>query len=329
MRSRLAAQRRAAPTAPTAPKAPSDGVYVTAAGLAALEGHARHLAFRPRHKTHNLLSGRHGSRLRGRGLDFEELRQSLPGDDVRTIDWHVTARTQKPFVRVYTEEKDRPVIVAVDQRINMFFGSTRSMKSVTAAEAAALCVWRALGDGDRVGGVVFDDARVYDQRPDRNRAGAMRLLGQVTACNNALRADAGTTRNPYQLDAALDAVARAVNHDHFVVVVTDCDGHGPRTRDLLRRIAMRNDVVLLLVYDPFMVNVPASRDLVITDGELQVEVRLSTGRVRTPLAEAADRRMKEILGWQREIGVTVAPISTAEDTSAQLRHLIGSRRAMR
>ena len=75
---------------------------------------------------HSLLSGRHGSRVAGRGLAFEELRQYLPGDDIRTIDWRVTARTGKPFVRVYTEEKDRPGSDRVDQRINMFFGYARA-----------------------------------------------------------------------------------------------------------------------------------------------------------------------------------------------------------
>ena len=96
--------------------------------------------FRPRQPVHSLLAGRHASRLRGRGLAFEELRPYLPGDDIRTMDWHVTARTGKPHVRVYTEEKDRPVLLVVDQRQNMFFGSKRAMKSVAAAEAAISCV---------------------------------------------------------------------------------------------------------------------------------------------------------------------------------------------
>ncbi len=122
MRASLAARRRAAPSVSAAPAAQAPGVYVTSRDLSVLEGQARHLALRPRHPMHNILAGRHASRVRGRGLDFEELRQYLPGDDVRTIDWRVTARTSRPFVRVYTEEKDRPAIVVVDQRINMFFG---------------------------------------------------------------------------------------------------------------------------------------------------------------------------------------------------------------
>ena len=91
----------------------------------------------------SVLSGRYASRLRGRGLNFEEIRRYLPGDDVRTMDWKVTARTRSPHVRVYTEEKDRAVLLIVDQRINMFFGTRDKLKSVTAAELAALGAWRA------------------------------------------------------------------------------------------------------------------------------------------------------------------------------------------
>ena len=106
---------------------------------------------------HSLLTGRHASRLRGRGLDFEEVRAYLPGDDVRTIDWRVTARTGVPHTRVYTEERDRPALLVVDQRLAMFFGTRLNLKSVTAAEAAALAAWRVFLSGDRVGAVVFDD----------------------------------------------------------------------------------------------------------------------------------------------------------------------------
>jgi uncharacterized protein (DUF58 family) len=323
MPSSLAARRRAAPAGAQSSLAAAKGVYVSATDLALLEGQARHLVFRPRHPARNLLAGRHTSRVRGRGLDFEELRQYQPGDDVRTIDWNVTARMPQAFVRVYTEEKDRPVTVVVDQRINMFFGTKAAMKSVTAAEAAALCAWRALTDGDRVAGVVFDDHEVFEHRLDRNRGALLRFLGRIASCNNALRADSPLEPNRAQLDVALERAARTTSHDHLVIVITDCDGRSPRTRDLVRRLAMRNDVVLFLVFDPLLVELPAPRDLVVSDGALQVEVPLGASRVRRSLAEFGDKRLKDILQWQREIGVTVAPLTTADDTATQLRHLIG------
>ncbi|MBV8865034.1 MAG: DUF58 domain-containing protein, partial [Acidobacteriaceae bacterium] len=93
------------------------GAYVEFESLVELQYKARGFSFLPRQPIHSLLSGRHSSHMRGRGLDFEELRAYLPGDDIRMMDWRVTARMQKPFVRVFTEERDRPAVLAVDQRI--------------------------------------------------------------------------------------------------------------------------------------------------------------------------------------------------------------------
>jgi uncharacterized protein (DUF58 family) len=302
---------------------PAKGVYANAADLAALRSAAHNFSFLKRQPVHSLLSGRHQSRVKGRGLAFEELRQYLPGDDVRTIDWRVTARTGKPFVRIYTEEKDRPVLVIVDQRSNMFFGSRRAMKSVTAAEAAALSAWRVLEQGDRVGGFVFNDSSVDEIRPNRSREAVMRLIDTIATRNDQLRADTAERRNPQQLDAVLGTVANVARHDHLVIVASDFDGHTPRTRDLLARLAQHNDVLAILVYDPFLLDLPKSGDLVVSDGELQIELRLGQGKVRSSLGDFAGSRSSEILGWQREIGVPVLPLSAAEETAPQIRRLLG------
>ena len=124
-------------------------VYTPLSHLRSLEPAARKLSFLPRQPAKSVLSGKNASRLRGRGLSFEELRDYLPGDDIRTIDWKVTARTGSPHVRVFTEERDRPSYLLVDQRMSMFFGSKLNMKSVTAAEAAAIAAIRILHQGDR------------------------------------------------------------------------------------------------------------------------------------------------------------------------------------
>src|SRR5215468_9627102 len=133
------------------------GVYVGFDDLLALEHRGRRVSFLPRQPVHSLLSGRFASRMRGRGLNFEEIRDYRPGDDVRAIDWKVTARLRAPHVRVFNEERDRPAVLLVDQRLSMFFGSRLAMKSVAAARAAAIAAWRVLGVGDRVGAIVFND----------------------------------------------------------------------------------------------------------------------------------------------------------------------------
>jgi uncharacterized protein (DUF58 family) len=297
------------------------GVYVTAADLAALETAARNFSFLPHQPVHSLLSGRHSSRVRGRGLAFEEMRRYLPGDDIRTMDWHVTARMGEPYVRVYTEEKDRHTLVVVDQRIEMFFGTRRAMKSVAAAEAAALAVWRVLEQGDRVGALVFNDTRIDGVRPERSRSAAMRVLDTIAAQNGELRADSPARPAPDQLNAALDAVARREPHDALVLVISDFNGADNRTRDLLLRVAARNDVIAALVYDPFLLELPESGNLVVTDGELQVELGFGRARARKNILEFADAQGKRILAWQREINVPILPISAAEEPAPQIRRL--------
>jgi uncharacterized protein (DUF58 family) len=314
-RHRLKGVRLASPR-----QSPSDGVYASAADLAGLENAARNFSLSSRQPIHSLLSGRWASRIRGRGLAFEELRQYFPGDDIRAMDWRVTARTGKPFVRVYTEEKDRPTLIVVDQRINMFFGTRRAVKSVAAAEVAALGAWRALAQGDRVGGVVFNDERIDEIRPHRSNRAVMRLLEAVAAQNALLQADTPARRNQAQLDLALTAATKIVDHDHLVVIVSDFDGHGPHTRDLLLRLATHNNVVALFVYDPFLTDLPNSLDLVVSDGQLQVELRRGA---RNSIVDYAHGYAKTVLAREKEIDVPVLPISAAEDTAEQIRKLLG------
>jgi len=184
--------------------ATAEGVYADLGDLARLEHKASGFSFLPRQPVHSLLTGRHASRLRGRGLNFEEIRRYLPGDDIRTIDWKITQRTGKPHVRVFTEERDRPAILAIDQRLSMFFGSQRAMKSVVAAELAALSAWRVFSAGDRVGALVFNDTEIEEIKPHRSRRRVMQILGAVTRMNHALRVDAGITENPGMLNQVLE-----------------------------------------------------------------------------------------------------------------------------
>jgi len=321
----LASRARAVPPtkSPAGGSVSRAGVYVDDADLAALELAARDFHFLPRQPVHSVLAGRHASKVRGRGLEFEELRPYLPGDDIRSMDWRVTARTGQPHVRIYSEEKDRPVLLLVDQRMNMFFGTRRAMKSVAAAEAAALVAWRVLMDGDRVGGVVFGDEDFSDLRPRRGRDAVSYLLGEVARRNQQLRADAPARRGAEQLNLALQHAARLAHHDHLVVAVSDFDGHDELTRDLLTQIAARNDVLAVVVHDPFMSELPPSGELVVSDGELQVELGFGRDAVRSGIAGFVNARTSELLQWRHLIGVPVLPLSAGEETAPPSRRLLG------
>lgn len=302
-----------------------DGVYVTPEHLAGLRHRARGFSLLPRQPVRSLLAGGHGSKLRGRGLDFDEIRKYLPGDDPRSIDWRVTARTRSPHSRVYTEERERPVLLVVDQRLGMFFGTVQSMKSVVAAEAAALGAWRTVSVKDRVGGVVFNDTDVAVIRPQRTRTTVMRLLRTIADQNRALRANSTVKPNPAMLNEAIRRTSQLATHDHLVVLITDADGADADTRRLLTTIARHNDVLVAFVFDPLEAELPAADGLVMSDGDRQMEVDTGSGSLRDEFRrEFADRRAtaKRFL-LTRE--VPVLPLRTDADVTDQILRALGSR----
>jgi uncharacterized protein (DUF58 family) len=299
------------------------GAYAELDSLIALQTKARGFSLLHSQPAHSLLYGRRASHVRGRGLDFEELREYVAGDDVRSIDWRVTARTTRPYLRVYSEERDRPTMLVVDQRINMFFGSRVSMKSVVAAQIAALAAWRVFQQGDRVGAFVFNDTATEAVRIHRSRGNVLRILDVIARQNKALRGDSPARSTPARLNEVLRAVSGVCRHDALVVIASDFDGADAATRDLLLRLSQSNDVVCCFVFDPLAVKLPAADQLVVSDGQLQVELPLGRESARKSIASASDRRIQTILAWHKELGIPVLPISTAADVSRQLRHLLG------
>jgi uncharacterized protein (DUF58 family) len=308
---------------PAASAAAVPGVYVDLSELIALEQRGRRLSFLPRQPVHSLLSGRYASRMRGRGLNFEEIRDYRPGDDVRSIDWKVTARLQKPHVRVFNEERDRQGLLVVDQRLSNFFGSRFAMKSVTAAQATAVAAWRILAAGDRIGGIVFNDTDIAEVRPQRSRRNVLALLGHVVTQNQALGVGRGLASAPAMLNRALDRAQRLALHDTTVIVISDFDGADETTRRLVVAMAQHNSVVALLVHDPLQSDLPSAARMTVTDGELQIMLEVGRDSVRRSIQEATDARLRAVFAWTHETGVPVLPLSAAEDTAPQLRRLMG------
>ena len=297
-------------------------VHVDLAHLRTLEARARRINFLPRQPARSVLNGRHASLLRGRGLNFEELRGYLPGDDVRSIDWKVTARTGAPYVRVYTEERDRPALIVVDQRMSMFFGSVRNMKSVTAAECAALATFRIFDQGDRVGGIVFGDSILTEIRPGRGRKSLTAFLTALSDANCLLSADQPSVR-PMAMNQVLQSVARIAPRDHLVLVFSDFDEIDETTHRLMANLSRRNNIVLVLVSDPYVEELPTGVKGVVSDGVLQAEIDTSDGKIHRRLKDMAQGRIAEIFNWQKQFGIPVLPLTTAEDSVDQMRRLMG------
>ncbi len=302
----------------------TDGlVYVSLAQLMALEFKARDLSFLARQPRASLLAGAHASRLRGRGLNFDELRRYQPGDDLRHLDWRASMRTGKPVVRTFTEERDRPALILVDQRMSMFFGSQRSFKSALAAELGALAAWMVFHAGDRVGGLVFNDQRIDSVTPLRSRARVEALFSRMVEQNQALRASNPDAQNDNQLDKALQRCLALAGHDHLICIVSDFAGASELTLQLLRRLSAHNDVIALLAYDPLALNLPRNGKVLVTQGDLQVELAINQRRVYQPLGDFLSGRLDDVSTLLRRSQVPLLSFSTAVDAAAQLRAELG------
>lgn len=291
-------------------------VTVTLEELILLKAAARGFSLLPRQPATSLLSGRHASRLRGRGLDFKELRHYQLGDDVRTIDWKATARLRSPQVRVYDEERERPVLLVVDQRSPMFFGSRRAMKSVAAAEAAALGAWKALDVGDRVGGIVFSESEVVEIRPHRSQSRVLYFLGELVRLNQRLGSSTSVS-GQVTLNDALERAARCTSHDHLVVLISDLDGADGRTRQLATQLAAHNDMIVAAIYDPLGASLTGGEGMVATDRGQAYSIPGGT-EFADSFQDAFGRLLTEWATIFQALRVPVLPISTATPVIAGL-----------
>jgi uncharacterized protein (DUF58 family) len=298
-------------------------VYASLDQLTRLQAGAMGFSFLPRQPVGSLLAGRHASRLRGRGLNFDEIRHYVAGDDVRNMDWKVTARMRKPHVRVYTEERDRPVTLLVDQRQSMFFGSKRCMKSVAAAELAALAAWRVLASGDRIGALLFNDSDIEEISPQRSRNQVMWMLGKLVAMNQKLSAKAPAKRSPGMLNQALDQAARLVSHDALVVVITDGLGVDKQTLRLAARLQARNDLVWARVYDRLEKDLPDLGQVYLGDAESEMELNTSDRALMGRFGEQFGSQMSWAKNQALRAEVPHFAIDAAEEVLPQLRRALG------
>nr|WP_254452916.1 DUF58 domain-containing protein [Ruegeria atlantica] len=283
---------------------------------------SRAISLLPRQPARSILNGRHASRLRGRGLNFEELRNYLPGDDIRTIDWKVTARTGEPHVRVYTEERDRPALLLVDQRVSMFFGTQIYMKSVIAAEAAAISAHRVLGQGDRVGGIVFGDTDLAEHRPQRRPAALTRFLSSVGALNSNLSA-ASRDEPTVTLNDVLKQAARIAHTNSLVCIFSDFDGLTEASEKLLRKLSTSNDLILFNISDPSSRELAPNLRLTVSDGDRQIQLDSAEPDLSHRIRSALEDRLAQLQTWSRRYGFPVVPLTTAEPTLDQLLKLFG------
>ena len=207
------------------------------------------------------LAGAYRSRFRGRGVDFVESRAYQPGDDIRNMDWRVTARTGKPHTKIFQEERERPVLVVLDASPSLFFGTRTRLKSVAAGHLAAAMAWAAVRRGDRVGGFLFTPGGHREIRPAGGRRGAMRLIrGLVDWLDPELERSGAEP-----LSGALERVRHAARPGSLVLIISDFFNLDDACNRHLSRLRQHNDVIACQVIDPAEEQLPPGR-YPITDG---------------------------------------------------------------
>ena len=215
-------------------------------------------------------SGSHISKAKGRGVDFEEHRSYQPGDDIRSIDWRVTARTGRPFTKIFREERERPVIIAVDQSHHMFFGSQISFKSVVAAEVAAILCWVTVDQGDRVGGVIYSDSTSAMVKPSRGKRSALRFLNILADYNQNLVVKHKPVRTSAPQSSLLDAlenIYRITRPGSTIYLVSDFNDIDKVCLQYMQQLSLHNNLTCVFIYDILENQLPQPGVYNITNGD--------------------------------------------------------------
>ena len=209
-------------------------------------------------------SGGYLSSTKGRGMEFDEARLYQPGDDIRSIDWRVTARTGKPYTKLFREERERPVFLSVDLRPSMFFATRGVFKSVQAAHLAALLAWSALRQGDRIGGQIFTHQTQREIKPQNGRQAVLRLFHELIRAEKEHSQPAQTSQQA--LAQTLMRLCRHVKPGSLVYLISDFRGLDASCEPHLSQLAKHCDVVLIMVSDPLESTLPKNGHYRFTDG---------------------------------------------------------------
>ena len=270
--------------------------------------------------------GGHLSPFKGRGVEFDESRPYQPGDDPRTMDWRVTARTGKPHTKVFREERNRPVMLWVDLRAAMRFGTQRAFKAVRAAEAAALIAWSAVANGDRLGGLVFSDTEHDERRPRLGRRAALTLLQLVA--DEAFWGPREPARGGEDRGAehALARLARVARPGSLSFLLSDFHGLGDEAERHLRHLASHGDVFLVHVYDPIEAELPPPGRYRIIVGGRSVSIDTSDAGVRARYRAQFEGRKARLAALARVPGLHVIDCATSDDPRSVLARRFGGAR---
>lgn len=327
----------------------SNGIDLSMQELLQYQSKSRLIDLVGKKNIHGKQAGNYLSRSKGRGMEFDEVRHYQTGDDVRAIDWRVTARTGKTHTKLFREEIERPVLVATDLSQSLHFGSKLLFKSVQAAHLAALVAWHAKSRGDRIGGLVFRDEQHIELKPRSRKAGVLHYLHALTTLNNQKKATASIASATLDLSQVQNQVEAKVinenqkNHDFdqhcarlrhlakpgsLVYLITD--GHALHnekncTHALrhLSQISQHCELVVCLISDPLEQELPASAmklAVTLTDGINRQQLTLGDNSTAAQYQQQALKQAEAMQLLLQSTGARVLHFSAASSLEQQLKY---------
>jgi uncharacterized protein (DUF58 family) len=244
---------------------PTPGVNITLDELLQMQDSHRLTVKAP--PVRALSSGQHISRMRGRGMDFSEIRNYQPGDDIRQMDWRVTARTGQPHIKLYHEERERPVFIVVDFNASMFFGTKSSFKSVLAARFATLLGFGASQLGDKVGGIVFSGDELKEFRPKARKQGVLPLVKTLSDFSFQLN------QNKIRpLSQVLLQLRRVTKPGSLIFLISDFNHVDADAEGLILKTQKHCDLIAYHVVDTLEKNPPKPGAYSISDGKQEIRI---------------------------------------------------------
>jgi uncharacterized protein (DUF58 family) len=323
LRSLLVPMRRVG-TTPVAGVRPetSSAVRVSLADLVRLAPQARQLElWQTRRDVED--GGAHHTMFKGRGMEFAETRPYQPGDDIRHIDWRVTARSGRAHTKLFREERERPVLVWVDCRPHMQFATRGSFKSVQAARLAALVAWAAHAHGDRVGGNVISAARDYAQEPRRGRHNVLQLLRALEVACAPTDAEPGSMTEA--ADGSLASLRRTVRPGTIVFLIGDFHDLEAAVRDLIAQIGVHSDVTLCCLHDPLEAELPPAGIYPVSSPHGEVaNLDTASSAWRAEYARRFQHRVQALRDATRRHRARFLSVGTADDPLLALRAIAGT-----
>lgn len=266
--------------------------------------------------------GQYLSLQRGRGMDFAETRAYHPGDDIRTMNWRVTARTGEPHTKVYQQERERPVFIIVDFTHTMFFGTKVAFKSVVASKIASIVAWSASHQKDRVGGIIFNDEKEIILQPKASSHGVIALLKQMTL----LAKKTLPIKQKFDLLTALKKLRRIVKTGSVVYIISDFYNYSKELEKELQFLCKNHEVFNVLIYDNLEMHLPSAGTYLFhnqTDQTLSLDT--SDVNLCAKYCDIFNNRLK----WLQKLhtnGIHLIDVATHEDISHVLKQKFSVRK---